>query len=477
MGQTLSKAGPTVNVAEIVHHGEKLILPEGLSIEGAMKLLQRRQDYLQEDTKISETFNVFPWDGAHALNVVLEQRYGWSPATPTPGFFGPEPPQMISIEIGFAKTTQIPWGRFALPNIKGFIQTGVGQKDGRLVFAITAVVKRESESVIQNLFADMREYLKENSIYRGQAVKIRFLDENGDKLQMPEPKFMDLDSIDESLLVYPEAVQKDIETNLFTPIDRVDDCIKNGMSVKRGILLGGTYGTGKTLAAFVAAKHASRAKATFVYVPRGDELAEAIEFAKMYQQNGCVVFCEDIDRVVSGERSVAMDDILNIIDGIDTKSARIITVLTTNHLDKINPAMLRPGRLDSVIEILPPDAKAVELLLRKYGGEAIGADVDLTEAGVHLDGEIPAVIAEVIKRAKLVQLKLQEPGTIVRGLTGAAVVEAARSMKSQLDLLARRINTKTEKPRLVEALSDVIRRVINGDEVETVEVRQIEADA
>ncbi|MEX0632803.1 hypothetical protein M8494_14790 [Serratia ureilytica] len=45
-----------------------------------------------------------------------------------------------------------------------------------------------------------------------------------------------------------------------------------------------------------------------------------------------MIFCEDIDRAVSGERSVAMDDILNILDGIDTKANNIITVLTTNQL-------------------------------------------------------------------------------------------------------------------------------------------------
>ncbi len=470
MGQTLAKAGPTVNVAEIVHHGEKLILPEGLSISGAIKLLERRQQYLEEDTKLSESFNVFPWDGAHALNVVLENRYGWSPAVPTPGFFGPEPPQMITIDVGFDKTTQIPWGRFALPNIRGHITTGVGQKDGRMVFAITAVVKRESEQVVKDLFEEMREYLKSNSIYRGQAIKIRFLDDNGDKLQMPEPKFLDLDSIDEDLLVYPQDVQNDIETNLFTPINRVQDCIANNISVKRGILLGGTYGTGKTLAAFVAAKHANRSDVTFLYVPRADELSEAIEFAKMYQQNGCVVFCEDIDRVVSGERSVAMDDILNIIDGIDTKSARIITVLTTNDLNAINPAMLRPGRLDAVIEVLPPDAKAVELLLRKYGGKAIADDVDLTEAGLSLAGSIPAVIAEVIKRAKLAQLKIQDKGIPVRGLTGPAVIEAAHSMAMQLDLLKRRIEQKVEKPKLDVALAEIIQRSVRGLDIEAVNV-------
>src|SRR5690606_20126549 len=125
---------------------------------------------------------------------------------------------------------------------------------------------------------------------------------------------------------------------------------------------------------------------TYLYVPRADELKDAIEFAKLYQNPASVVFCEDIDRVTKGERSVAMDDILNIIDGIDTKTANIMVVLTTNHMDNINPAMLRPGRLDAVIPVTPPDAKAVERLIRVYAKGAVRADEDLAHVGATLAG-------------------------------------------------------------------------------------------
>lgn len=182
-------------------------------------------------------------------------------------------------------------------------------------------------------------------------------------------------------------------------------------------------------------------------------------------QNGmqvAVIFCEDIDRVMAGERSVAMDDILNIIDGIDTKSANIVVVLTTNDLQAINPAMLRPGRLDAVIEVTPPDAKAVEKLLRVYGGEAIAATTDLAEAGKALDGAIPAVISEVVKRAKLAQLRLQQPGEKVAQLSEAALLEAAKTMRSQLKLLKDRSEANFEKPALDQALSTLVSDAVKG---------------
>jgi len=474
MAKTLNDAGPQTHVAEIVNHGEKLILPENMGIDAAIDLLERRKEYLQETVDLRETFDVFPWDGANAFAEVLEKRYGWVPATSTPGFFGPQPPKMISIEVSPGKFRQVPWGAFSLPGISGMVNTAAQGKDGRVVFALSATILRKDEATVQALFADLREYLKTHSIYRGQAIKLRFRDDDGDKLPLPEPKFLDTNDVNEAMLVYSADVQASIETNLFTPITRVDDCIANGVPVKRGVLLGGTYGTGKTLAAKVASKLAVQHGVTYIYVPRADELADAIEFAKQYQSPAAVIFCEDIDRVMAGERSVEMDDILNIIDGIDTKSANIVVVLTTNDLESLNPAMLRPGRLDAVIEVTPPDAKAVEKLLRVYGGDAISATTDLTEAGKALDGAIPAVISEVVKRAKLAQLRLQEPGEKVKHLSEAALIEAARTMQSQLRLLKARSEDKFEKPALDTALSSLVRDAVKGiaDKVDEIE-RQI----
>lgn len=463
MSKTLSELNNATHVAEIVNHGEKLILPENMGLDDAISLLERRKEYLTQTVTISETFDAFPWDGAVALDTVLTKRYGWSPAKAIPGFFGNRAPEMINVEVGPNEVRQVPWGRFGLPNAgDGFIQCDTDRKGRRLVFSVVAKVTRGDEPTVRALFDDLRAEIKVNSIYRGKAIKLRFRDDDGDALSMPEPKFINVNDIDESHLIYSADVDASVRTNLFTPIQRAKDCLANGIQLKRGVLLGGTYGTGKTLAAKVAAKLAVENGITYVYVPRADELADAIEFAKQYQSPACVIFCEDIDRAVSGERSVKMDDILNILDGVDTKGANIITVLTTNDLKSINPAMLRPGRLDAVIEVTPPDGPAVGSLLRLYGGPAIAPETDLSGVGEALAGNIPAVIAEVVKRAKLAQLRLQSPGEQVAQLSEAALMEAARTMGAQLKLLKDATAEKDVPPTVEALLTNAVRGALAG---------------
>ena len=456
MAKTLEQNEKQVHVADIVRHGEKLIVPDGMKLSDVLDLVKRRMTFEEEEVVVRRTYNVFPWDGAHALMLALTERYGWAAAEATPGFFGSNPPQMLDVQVGYGQTKKVPWGRFSLPQVEGFVQCSAQKKDGRVSFELVGKVLRKDEPTIELLFDTVEKTLRTNSIYMGKAIKIRFRDNDGDLLEMPEPEFMNLNGISRDSLVYSDDVQNLIETNLFTPIERVSDCIANDMPVKRGVLLGGPYGTGKTMAATVAAALATNVGVTYVYVPRSDELSDAIQFAKQYSDKACVIFCEDIDRAVSGERSVKMDDILNILDGIDTKSSRIITVLTTNHLENINPAMLRPGRLDAIIDVTAPDAKAVEKLVRLYGRETIAADADLTLVGEALAGTIPAVIAEVVKRAKLHQLQYQEPGTLIKEISSQALLDSALTIQAQRKLLEEQSKPKVKEPTFNEVIAAAV---------------------
>lgn len=461
-GKSLNETGPVTEVAEVRYHEGHLMLPNGMEIPGAIDLLERRQKYLEEKVNINEVFNVFPYDGAHAIAQVFIKMFGWVPSVATPGFWGPTPPQMVTIAVGPGQTAEVPWGRFSLPGVKGWIDCGVGIKNGMYQFKLDATVLRKDEATIRKVYNALREYLKKNSIYKGKAIKIRFLDDEGDKLAMPEPSFLETDHISREMLIYSDSVMSMVETNLFAPIERVADCELNGIPIKRGVLLAGVYGTGKTLAATVASRLAVDNGITYLYVPRAEELSLALEFAKQYQSPAAVIFCEDVDRVMSGERSVEMDDILNIIDGIDSKGGKIITVLTTNDLEAINPAMIRPGRLDAVIEVTPPDAKAVEKLLRYYGGTAINADTELEMAGQALAGHIPATISEVIKRAKLVQMRLNPKGQMVSNLSEEAVLEAALTMKAQSDLLNKKIaNAKAPTPTVDSTMRSLVAELVS----------------
>lgn len=476
MGKKLSEMENQIAVTTVKHVGEQLIIPEGMTPEQAMHLLDRHRRYQEEETSISRTFPVFPWDGAYALSQVLIEKFGWAPAEPTPGFFGNRPPRLIDIEIDYNKKVQIAWGRFSIPTVEeGYLECDVAFKDNQLCFSLSSVVLRKDEQVIEEIFDAIEAKVKTHSIYAGKAFKIRFRDDKGRRLDMPTPEFLRTDHVSKDMLIYNDDVQDAIQTNLFTPIERINDCIANDIPVKRGVLLGGPYGTGKTLAATVASRLAVDAGVTYLYVPRADELGDAINFAKQYQSTACVIFCEDIDRAVHGERSVEMDDILNILDGIDTKGNKIITVLTTNHLENINPAMLRPGRLDAVIDVAAPNASTIEKLIHLYGKGTVEVDSDLSEVSKALEGSgiIPATVAEVVKRAKLAQIGLQPTGTQVQVLTPEALLVAAKTMRKQVDDLASL--QRTEPPATLDSvMSGIIKtKVENSLEDITNQVEEI----
>ena len=461
-GKDLSKAGPQAHIADIVHHGEKLILPEKMSIADAIDLLYRRAEYLETSVQITEKFDVFPLDGAYALSQVIIERFGWQEGKPIRTMFGEQKPKILTVPSGPHSKVDVPWGKFQLPTVSGMLMTGMDEgPSGRAVFVLSAEVKRKDEGTVRGLFEALREYLKHNSLYRGKAIKIRFRDDDGDAIPMPEPEFMDLSEVNVKNLILNDDLSASVKANLFTPIERVEDCIQNGIKVKRGVLLGGSYGTGKTLAAMCAARVAEDSGITYIYTPRASELGDAIAFAKQYQSPACVVFCEDIDRSVTGDRTVAMDDILNILDGIDTKNENIITVLTTNHLENVNQAMLRPGRLDAIINVETPDAMTAERLVRYYGGLSIDAKEDLTEVGKALAGQIPAVIEEAVKRAKLFQLALLEPGAAVEDISAEALRQSAATMTKQIELLAEpEVHTT---PTLDRAFHQAMRTAVHSD--------------
>lgn len=455
------------DVAEIVREGTKIIVPKGMSYDRAIEDLEKRRDFEEKETEIIEQVKAFVWDGALAFQKAIAEKFGWADAQTVPGgFFSPEkPPKMIQIETGVGKTALVPWGRFELPGIEGYVETGMGEDHGKRIFAVKAVVKRKNADAISDLMAITRRLVQSESIYKGKAVKIQFIDKDGDKVDMPMPQFLDTSKTKVNEIILSQEVEDSVSGNLFAPIRNKQACEKFGIPLKRGILLSGKYGTGKTLISSATAKICEENKWTFLMVERANELHEMVDFAKQYQP--AVVFCEDIDRVVEGERTMEMDDILNVIDGIESKNTEIIVVLTTNHADKINQAMMRPGRLDAVINVLPPDEKAVERLVRLYGRGLIKEETDLTAVGMTLAGKIPAVIRECVERSKLYAISdiTFDGQNIV--LTTEDLLKSALSMKNQLDLLDKEVDTKTPQQKFAEVYEDMIARKV-GEEVETV---------
>lgn len=437
----LKRATDPSDTTEIDYAGTRITLPaepERMKLRKAIEVLLDKAAAEEQEYKILERIPGLPLDAAHAFVAVLKRRYGWAAATTKQTMFGPEPPQMKQVRIGHQPEDiiEVPIGQFKLHDISTKIETGFAppsndRKSQFMDFYIKATVDHKDRAVIMNLITETREYLQTNSIYRGKALRLT-VDGGGDLDSLIEPIFVDLSKIDTYSLVLNDDVQGLLDVALTTPIRKTDSCRKHRIPLKRGILLHGPYGTGKTLCAAVTARHAveSRHGWTYVMVDDVNALAATLEFARQFQP--CVVFAEDIDRIVDKDRSDEANDIINTIDGVLNKGDEVITVLTTNHIDKLPAVMLRPGRLDAIVPINLPDAKAAERLVRYYAGDLLPANANLGDLGAVLADSkfIPAAIREVVERAKLSMLMYDR-----KGLAQADLLNSANGLRAHAELL------------------------------------------
>lgn len=458
--KTDNKFGHTDVIVQ--YAGTKIVLPNDpaeMTLDEAMDCLKRIKKQDETVVAVHEEVDTYPLDGAHALMQVLRQIYGWANAVPTPSFWGPQPPTMVNMEVGFGQNIQVIWGRFDVPGIDGYISTGATMKNGRYIFVINGEVKQKEKKVVKRIADAVREYVRSNSVYKGKAVRLR-TNPDGEFDAENAPVFMDLSKVNVEELVFSKDVEEQIRTNLFAPIMYTDMCRKHKIPLKRGVLLEGPYGTGKTLTAYVCAYLAQKHGWTFIYLDRVTALDEALVFARQYAP--AVVFAEDIDRTTAGERTTEVDDVLNNIDGIDSKGMDIITILTSNHADTINKAMLRPGRLDAIIHVAPPDMEAVRKLIRLYARDLVDANENLDEAATELAGQIPAVVREAVERSKLHAIHRAVGRDEGLRLTGSDLAGAARGMRRHLELLQ---DKKEKQPSSAEqiglALEQVVRESLN----------------
>lgn len=409
---------------------------------------------------VREEIDAFPFDGAYALMRVCVARYGSITPKSQESLFGTSHATNVSIETSANRKESILWGQFAVPGIKGVLRAGAGEKDGRLIFVLQGEVSINDKGEIEALANEIRQYVKVNSIYRGKAIRLTTDNDKGSLKVEEAPRFIDTSNVNANDLFFSDEVRTQIEANLFTLIDNTEACRKAGVPLKHNVLLEGKYGTGKTLTAFVTAQKCERNNWTFILVDRVSGLKDALGFARQYAP--AVVFAEDVEREVGLERTVAVDDVLNTIDGIEAKGTEILTVFTTNHIEKVNAAMLRPGRVDAIITTHAPDGKAAEKLVRNYARGLISADTDLTPVAEALSGKIPAVIREVVERAK--RYTILKAGGEITSLEMPELMAAIRSMKNHLEILTQKpAPATTPEEQLGAAFKDAMKEALVGN--------------
>ncbi|WP_441277184.1 AAA family ATPase [Tardiphaga sp. 172_B4_N1_3] len=184
--------------------------------------------------------------------------------------------------------------------------------------------------------------------------------------------------------------------------------------VDRGVLVSGASGTGKTM--FV------RSLGTTCGVPvhvhslarwqaRGHlgDLLKAMRsaFDEAIKSAPSILFIDEIDAVgnrrdLRGPNEKYSREVVNaLLECLDGAEARqgVVVVAATNYPEKIDPALLRPGRLDRHLRIPLPDCQARLTILRYHLGHDLPA-VDLADIATHLDGATGAIIEQVVRDAR-----------------------------------------------------------------------------
>ena len=187
-----------------------------------------------------------------------------------------------------------------------------------------------------------------------------------------------------------------------------------GAKVPKGILLHGPPGTGKTLLAKAVAHESganflSQSASSFVEMFAGLGAARIRRLFKEARDNApAIVFIDELDAVgaargsdISGERDQTLNQLLVEMDGFNARED-VVVMAASNMLEKLDKALLRPGRFDRQVFVPPPDRKGrVAILGVHTQSKPLAQDVDLERVARHASGLTGADLANLANEAAI----------------------------------------------------------------------------
>ncbi len=247
--------------------------------------------------------------------------------------------------------------------------------------------------------------------------------------EAPDVRFSQIGGLDTQISEIREIVE--------LPLKRPDLFTAVGIEPPKGVLLHGPPGTGKTILAKAVAQSTD---ATFLrvvgsefvqkYIGEGARLVrELFELAK--SKSPAIIFIDELDAIgarrmdgaTSGDREVqrTLMQILAEMDGFDARG-EVKLIAATNRLDMLDPALMRPGRFDRVIEIPMPTREARLAILKIHtSGMNLDEDVDLKLISDMAEGSSGADLKSLSTEAGMYAIREERTVIYQSDFEGAAI--------------------------------------------------------
>uniref|UniRef100_A0A0E0M4J1 AAA+ ATPase domain-containing protein n=1 Tax=Oryza punctata TaxID=4537 RepID=A0A0E0M4J1_ORYPU len=210
-----------------------------------------------------------------------------------------------------------------------------------------------------------------------------------------------------------EAQKQEVREAVELPLTHPELFAAVGVDPPRGVLLHGPPGTGKTMLAKAVARETSaaffRVNAAELARYNGPRMVRDL-FRLARDRAPAIVFIDEVDAIAEARRGGGggarrhvqrvLMELLTQMDGFD-ESTNVRVIMATNRADDLDPALLRPGRLDRKVEFTAPKSREEKRLVLQTctAGMSLDGDVDLDALAARRDKLSAAEIAAVCREA------------------------------------------------------------------------------